>query len=216
MVRKTKEEAEQTREDILEAAAIVFSEKGVARASLDEIAREAGVTRGAIYWHFKNKADIFRALHDQLHTPFMDMIIEELEKDHPRPLEQLEGICVEGLKDLVTNEQKRRILKIMFLKCDFSGEMEAILEETNKQKKSKADVLSRYFKYAQSKGHLSKDADPQVLTLALFCYLTGIVQEIVRCPNLLDLENNAATMMRLFFAGIQFGKASNTHSSACC
>ena len=54
MVRKTKEEAEQTRKDILNAARIVFHECGVSRSSLEKIAKAAGVTRGAIYWHFKD------------------------------------------------------------------------------------------------------------------------------------------------------------------
>jgi TetR/AcrR family acrAB operon transcriptional repressor len=66
-MRKTKEEAQKTREDLLKAAALVFSDKGVARSTLAEIAKAAGVTRGAIYWHFENKAEIFDALHDRMH-----------------------------------------------------------------------------------------------------------------------------------------------------
>ena len=56
-MRKTKQEALQTRNNLLEAALIVFYDRGVAQASLDEIAKTAGVTRGALYWHFKNKED---------------------------------------------------------------------------------------------------------------------------------------------------------------
>ena len=58
-MRKTKEEAYQTRCNLLVAALSVFYERGVAQASLDEIAKAAGVTRGALYWHFKNKEDLF-------------------------------------------------------------------------------------------------------------------------------------------------------------
>ena len=61
-MRKTKEEAQQTRSNLLNAALNVFYERGVAQASLDEIAKAAGVTRGALYWHFKNKEDLFEAL----------------------------------------------------------------------------------------------------------------------------------------------------------
>ena len=61
-MRKTKEEAYQTRCNLLVAALSVFYERGVAQASLDEIAKAAGVTRGALYWHFKNKEDLFEAL----------------------------------------------------------------------------------------------------------------------------------------------------------
>ncbi|MBE0690797.1 MAG: TetR family transcriptional regulator, partial [Anaerolineae bacterium] len=59
MVRKTKEEAELTRQAVLAAALKVFSRQGYAATRLEEIADEAGVTRGAIYWHFKNKADLY-------------------------------------------------------------------------------------------------------------------------------------------------------------
>ncbi|WP_272942305.1 TetR family transcriptional regulator [Kingella kingae] len=54
-MRKTKEEAQKTRQHLLNAALEVFWRKGVTQASLHEIAVEAGVTRGALYWHFKNK-----------------------------------------------------------------------------------------------------------------------------------------------------------------
>ncbi|MDV7394715.1 TetR family transcriptional regulator, partial [Arthrospira platensis SPKY1] len=62
MVRKTKEEAWETRQRILDAAEQVFQRQGVSRTSLSHIAAEAGVTRGAIYWHFKNKVDLYDAM----------------------------------------------------------------------------------------------------------------------------------------------------------
>ena len=58
MVRRTKEEAQETRNSILDAAERVFFEKGVSRTSLADIAQAAGVTRGAIYWHFAHKSDL--------------------------------------------------------------------------------------------------------------------------------------------------------------
>ena len=62
MARRTKEEAQETRQAILDAAVRVFAQQGVANASLTDIAQEAGVTRGAIYWHFANKADLINTL----------------------------------------------------------------------------------------------------------------------------------------------------------
>lgn len=58
-MRKTKEQAEQTRQKILNAARKMFFQNGVAKTSLEHIAKEAGVTRGAIYWHFKDKTALF-------------------------------------------------------------------------------------------------------------------------------------------------------------
>ena len=62
MARRTKEEAQATRDRILDAAELEFQRHGVSRTSLQAIARAAGVTRGAIYWHFKNKPDLFKAM----------------------------------------------------------------------------------------------------------------------------------------------------------
>jgi AcrR family transcriptional regulator len=204
MVRRTKEDAQETRESILEAASAIFVKKGVAKASLEEIAQEAGVTRGAVYWHFKNKVDIFQALHDQLHIPLTDMILQDLEKEHPNPLKQLEELCVELLIDLERNVQKKRILTIFFLKCDYSGEMEDILRKQNAQKAESFGLFTRYFERAQSKGYLSHETEPKILTLSLFCYLTGIAQEYIRNMGCFSLEKQAPVMMKQFFAG--FGR----------
>lgn len=62
MARKCKEDAEKTRQAVLEAALDVFCEKGYAKATFDEIAARAGFTKGAVYWYFRNKADLVSAL----------------------------------------------------------------------------------------------------------------------------------------------------------
>ena len=78
MVRKTKQEAEQTRQCIINAAREVFVDKGVSKTSLEEIARHAGVTRGAVYWHFENKSDLLHAMRDQVVLPLIDRMDDEL------------------------------------------------------------------------------------------------------------------------------------------
>ena len=62
MVRKTKEAALATREALIDAAERTFRRRGVTRTSLADVAAEAGMTRGAIYWHFRDKAELFEAM----------------------------------------------------------------------------------------------------------------------------------------------------------
>jgi TetR/AcrR family acrAB operon transcriptional repressor len=62
MVRRTKEEALATRAALLDAAEKVFRQHGVTRATLGAVASAAGVTRGALYWHFRDKDELFAAL----------------------------------------------------------------------------------------------------------------------------------------------------------
>lgn len=69
MVRRTKAEAEQTRHKLLDAAEQLFLQRGVSRTSLNDIATAAGTTRGAIYWHFQDKADLFNAMMERVTLP---------------------------------------------------------------------------------------------------------------------------------------------------
>ena len=69
MVRRTKTEALATRNSLLDAAEQLFQARGVSRTSLNDIATAAGTTRGAIYWHFKDKADLFNAMMERVTMP---------------------------------------------------------------------------------------------------------------------------------------------------
>jgi AcrR family transcriptional regulator len=60
MVRRTRDEALATREALLDAAERVFCASGVTRATLGDVASAAGVTRGAVYWHFRDKGETVR------------------------------------------------------------------------------------------------------------------------------------------------------------
>lgn len=202
MAKKTKAAAAETRTRILAAATDVFFERGVAGASLNEIAERANVTRGAIYWHFKNKVDIFGALFDQLHQSVIEIILEDMEKEHPDPLAQLERLCIKLLVDVQENRQKNKILSIFFLKCDYSGEMEPFLEDQRLAKKQHIELFTQYFDRAIRNKKLSASAEPKILTLALSFYLTGVVFETLRDTKLLDLRRDAMALVSQFFAGI--------------
>ena len=69
MVRRTKQEALATRHSLLDSAELLFQAQGVSRTSLQDIAQAAGATRGAIYWHFKDKADLFNAMMERVTLP---------------------------------------------------------------------------------------------------------------------------------------------------
>lgn len=70
MARRTKEEALATRDALLDAAEAAFDARGVAATSLGDIAAAAGVTRGALYWHFRDKADLLQAMLARAAFPF--------------------------------------------------------------------------------------------------------------------------------------------------
>ena len=198
-MRRTKEEAERTRQAILDAAVTVFSDRGVAKATLQNIAQQAEVTRGAIYWHFANKVEIFDALHDHLHSPFIQRILEGLEVEHADPIGQLQTICIEILQDLTKTPQTQQLLTLFLLKCDYSGEFAASKAKFLQRKRSTYNAFSAYFKKAIDRGYLSPHADPHLLTVAVQSLFHGLVVEFLEDPENLNLAEDGPRLMVMLF-----------------
>ncbi|WP_227624759.1 TetR family transcriptional regulator, partial [Klebsiella pneumoniae] len=94
MARKTKQQARETRQLILDVALRLFSQQGVSSTSLATIAKAAGVTRGAIYWHFKNKSDLFNEIWELSDASISDLEIEYRAKFPNDPLSVIREILV--------------------------------------------------------------------------------------------------------------------------
>jgi AcrR family transcriptional regulator len=131
-MRRTKAEAEQTREAVIAAAVTVFLERGFARATFDEIARAAGVTRGAVYWHFRDKLEIFHALERRADLPneaFASRLRARFADDRGLdPLHELARTIRDGVQAFEANTERCRILTILWLRCEYVGEMLPALE----------------------------------------------------------------------------------------
>lgn len=190
--------AEQTKDKILEAAVEVFYIKGVTKTTLEDIAKHADLTRGAIYWHFKNKKDIFRKLHEDLYKTMMQIVFENM--DHDNPIESLQDSCIKCIKDLSTNNRKKKTLTIFFCKCDYSNDMEDILEIQKDKKSENIKYFTTFFE--QHKSKIKSDILPYSASLSLSCYLSGIVNEYLR-NNLFDLSTQAEPLIKLFFQSIK-------------
>ena len=126
MARRTKEDAEATRNALLDAAERVFYDKGVSRASLDDIAREAGATRGAIYWHFKDKVDLFAAMLERVTLPLEQSHREDGVELGGDPVLQLRTMLHDALHAVVHDERARRVFEIALYKVEYAQELLAV------------------------------------------------------------------------------------------
>src|SRR3954466_3462062 len=70
------EQAEATRARLIQVARDLFAERGYADVGTEEIVRRAEVTRGALYHHFRDKKDLFRAVHEQLEQELVESVGE--------------------------------------------------------------------------------------------------------------------------------------------
>jgi len=199
MARKTKEEAQETRDSILDAATKVFYEKGVSSASLEEIARAAEVTRGAVYWHFKNKLDLFSAIHERLHNTFLDILLSRLGSIDSNPKEQLRSLTFDIFRDLEKDDARRKALSIFFIKCDYSGEMEQFLAEQRTAKQKGFAVFAGFFRKAQEKGLIDNSATPEAQARCYNMFMTGILTEYLKFTPDMDLEKDLEPIIAHYF-----------------
>tara|TARA_B100000378_G_scaffold251460_1_gene226191 strand:- start:2729 stop:3367 length:639 start_codon:yes stop_codon:yes gene_type:complete len=198
-MKRTKEEAENTRDDLLLSAIQIFSEKGVARATLAEIAKGAGVTRGAVYWHFENKAQIFDALHERMYRPFLDGILKGLEKEHPNPLEQLRDLWIELFIDLEKDERRKQALTLFMRKCNYSGDLAPYKEEHQKKQEQSIKAFEDYLEKYKNNGNLPRGVDSKTLTEGMFCYMKGILFQYLDEPETYNIQKKAPQLIGLFF-----------------
>ena len=177
MARRTKAEAEQTRLQIIEAARAVFHERGVSRTSLEQVAAKAGVTRGAVYWHFKNKADLFLAMRNQVFLPVVDGFNHELLATHADdPLRGIELSLLEILEVLANQPATRQTHQILTFRCEYVDEFAPVLERLHRQGGGDvAEVLLSAYSKARSLGQLRTGLNPTALAQDTQSFLTGLI-----------------------------------------
>ena len=176
-MRRTKEEAARTREAILDAALCCFNRKGLSRATLDDIACAARVTRGAVYWHFKGKAQILRALRDRLSLPLLDRADTELlHADDRPPLERLERFLATMFDDLKREPARQQALAMMQFKCEYVDGLESELEGLMGNTRILARAFEGVYRDARAAGELAPGVDPKLAALETVVFVAGLVR----------------------------------------
>ncbi|HSC82501.1 MAG TPA: TetR family transcriptional regulator, partial [Pseudomonas sp.] len=173
MARRTKEEAAETRVQILDAAERVFHDKGVSRASLAEIAASAGVSRGAIYWHFANKVDLFQAMLERMHLPLEELARASENEDETNPLGHMRELLVRLLQRVELDPQSRRIGEILHYKCEYSDDLGDLRQQMHSVHLDCNERITRSLRNAVSKAQLPNDLDCPRAAVCVHAYIEG-------------------------------------------
>ncbi|AFL54521.1 AcrR family transcriptional regulator [Sinorhizobium fredii] len=201
-MRRTKADAEETRRKILSAAERVFYKKGVSGTTLDEVAGQAGVTRGAIYWHFANKTDLFLALYEAVPLPHEDMIAREIETEAFDTLAIVEEATGDWLDILAKDDQRQRILAIM-LRCDYDDEMSTVLIKQKLVDERHNAILERAFARALERGQLKETWTPASAVRTLNWTMMGLCTDWLLFGRRFDLAAEGRETVRRLFASFR-------------
>ena len=204
-MRKTKEEAQKTRQHLLNAALEVFWRTGVTRATLQEIATEAGVTRGALYWHFKNKEDLFEALFEQKYALMMDMLNDEALNNSENVWQHLRESLQEVFRVLEEDEQQKKFCNVMFTKCEQTSSNETITALALRYHMTSHRQIYHAIEMSVARGYLAKETPVACSALYLESNLVGILTMWANEPERFKLHETACRIIDASMQTIEKG-----------
>jgi TetR/AcrR family acrAB operon transcriptional repressor len=176
-MRRTKEEAANTRAAIVDAALRCFDRHGIASSTVDQIASEAGVTKGAVYHHFAGKREILGAIRDQFTLPFLDEADTALLRLTGLPaLERIERFLAAHLDSLEKDARKRRALSVMLFKCEYVGDLHDQLTTWRRNNDRLIKAFEGAYKQARDAGETSPCVAPRAAAVETIMFFSGLVR----------------------------------------
>lgn len=176
-MRRTREEAEKTREAIVEAALDCFHRHGIARSTLDQIAAAARVTKGAVYHHFEGKHAILHELREQVTLPLLDAADTSLLRDPAvAPLDRIERFLAGMLEGIQGNARQRQALAVMLFKCEYVDGLERELEGALRTNRRLRQVFETVYAEAAKDGTLVTGLSPKVSAMETAMFLSGLMR----------------------------------------
>jgi TetR/AcrR family transcriptional regulator, acrAB operon repressor len=195
MVRKTKEEALETRNQLLDAAEDVFCRDGYARTTLDGVAEAAGMTRGAIYWHFKNKSDLFNAMCDRVVLPMEELSQAGIDDSPEDPLGHVRTVCIFFLTECVHNSHLRKVVDILFRKTEFVDKSDPMFIRQQEGFLRGRERIIKSFSLAVECGILPVEIDVRLATIFFQASIEGILQHWLISPESFSLADDAERLV---------------------
>lgn len=180
-MRVPKEHAERTRENLLKAGLKVFSEKGFAATRLEDIAQEAGVTRGAIYWHFKNKLELFC----ELFLTFIQMFFADaqniLQSNHS-PDEKIRRLLIQIPTNFIDDADYRAI-GALYYRIEWTEEVRKTLATSFKKVQAEADEpFITIIEAGKLAGVFRKDIATPIIIKTLKTFFVGLSKTVLEHP----------------------------------
>lgn len=171
-MRRTKEDALVTREQILDSSLQIFIKKGYSQTSLEDIVNKLGLTRGAFYWHFKDKDDLLNKLIVREHTFIADLVAKAV-VDGITEKDKLEQLMINLVESFYESKRYRDYVYFVRFSVEFntasgyfkrlSGLNEFIIKEVEK-------ILSA----AKVKGEVPSHIDPVATAVYIVSMLDGM------------------------------------------
>ncbi|MHB1200452.1 MAG: TetR family transcriptional regulator [Polaromonas sp.] len=213
MARRTKEEAQETRHKLLDAAEYLFQAHGVSHTSLQDIARRAGTTRGAIYWHFRDKADLFNAMMERVTLPMEQAFIPDNPAAQttgtvaPSTLKLIQAAALNAFRQIMTDPQTRRVLEVATQKVEYVEELQAVRLRHLAVRNGFIKHIEQSMNTAGRETKICLPTSARVAAHGLHALIDGLIQNWLLDPTAFDLLGVGERTMNVYLCGLGFTEA---------
>lgn len=199
-MNKTKEESLVTKEAILDGAMRTFLLKGYSLSTLEDIASQCKVTRGAIYHHFKGKTEIYDLLVKNADESLRELFDNILKGDLSH-LVKIEKLISAVVNNFYSNKHFRDFIELTWFKRETDLKDKSSL---NKRLMSEFFVkkVNQLLKLAIKQNSLNKNTDIGTISMQLYCMISGFYRGYFINPNLFKSKQKTQKLFISYFNSI--------------
>jgi TetR/AcrR family acrAB operon transcriptional repressor len=204
LVRRTKEDALETRFSLLDAAEALFQRQGVSHTSLNDIAKEAGTSRGAIYWHFKDKAALFNAMMERATGP-LEQVFQNLGGSAPEnTLQHIRQVMRGTLQHIASDTRTRRVLEIATHKVEYVDAFQSVKLMHLTVRKAFLEQMETGLAQAAKEQGLALPVSDVDAAQGLHALTDGLMQNWMLDQQSFDLAEKGAKLIDVYLTGLGF------------
>jgi len=200
-MRRTKEESEDTKRRIIDTAVDLFENQGYVATRIQDIADKMGRSRGAVYWHFKNKDELFMSIFTNFGHR-LEQLLTESAQHTDSPLKQLHWLLVNIISRQDILVGFRQIEMIAAPEFKNSGKTNSCQKQGQKYMKKYFSVIEQIIHAGIEAGEIRSDVDPNKTTWLIIFFVVGAVNIHLKNPTITPLKGDVAGIVDLFLQGI--------------
>jgi AcrR family transcriptional regulator len=159
--------SDAARAKVTDAALKVFAKKGYRETTMDDIAKELGVTKGALYHYYRLKVDILKEIYDLSHRAVRNFFHKSLKDSDP-----IEGI--QGLFDLAAGSFKE-FVPVQLEILSFATKDEEVKRVIMEDYREDLVIIESYLQTLIKKGKIRGDVDVKLLASSLQALSLGML-----------------------------------------
>ena len=200
-MRKTKEEAEVTKHKIMDEALQLFKNKGYDATRLQDIAKAADITRGAIYWHFKNKLDILATLMTDMRERF-EVGLKNFQEESGTAVEKLERVIRNIIAAHTTDARFRDLIIVMMSNYQIAEKLRKHRFKVQFPTQF-IELISGLARQGMDEGDIRRDIDPDEIAWLTLIMFSGSIVAHLKFPDAFKSSDKSDRIVDCFMHGIR-------------